>query len=150
MHQLVGLLAKQRRVGKSRSIVAITDPYSHRGWKFLALILGPLASLAVAVFAVCSAVRFFRARRFVPGVLVLFLGALAVASWWGAGPIARQWCGWSDSDNDGMLDGFVNGAFDSVDIYGGHWGVVVLAAASTCGAGIVAIRWWSLRHPRSN
>lgn len=146
---LSGSLRTRSEVRKSRHIAAITDPYSNRGWKFLALILGPLASLAVAVLAVWSAVRFFHARRYVRAGLCIVLGVLAVASWWGAGPLARRWSGWSDSDDDGMFGDFINGAYDSVDFYGGHWGVLVLAAASTCGAGIVAIRWWSRRHPDS-
>lgn len=146
-----GFLRTRSEVRKSRLIFAYTDPYSNRGWKFLALNLGPLASVVVAVLAVWSAVRFFRARHYGRGGVCFLLGVLAVASWWGVLPLARQWAGgWSDSDNDGMLDGFVMGAYDSVDIYGGHWGVLVLAAASTCGAGIIAIRWWSRRHPDSN
>ena len=128
----------------------MSDPYEHLGWRFLAIIAGACAPLLVAMFAGWSVFRLFRSRRYIPGALCLLLGVLAVANWWIAGPFARRWAGWSDVDGDGMLDGFAAGAYDRVDTYGPHWGIIVLGGSIICVAGIVATRCWARRGVSSN
>ena len=73
------------------------------------------------------------------------IGAMSVASWWLAIPIARRWTGWVDIDHDGMLDGFVAGRYDSVDMYGGHWGALVTGVAAAGALALVALRWTRTR-----
>ncbi len=45
---------------------------------------------------------------------------------WIAVPIAESSTGWVDTDHDGMLDGFVNGSYDWVDINGGAWSTAAI------------------------
>jgi len=55
------------------------------------------------------------------GAAKLIAAALVVAVPWVAAPIAESSTGWLDTNHDGMLDGFVNGSYDWVDINGGAW-----------------------------
>lgn len=55
------------------------------------------------------------------GAAKVTAAALVAAIPWVAAPIAESSTGWVDTDHDGMLDGFVNGSYDWVDINGGAW-----------------------------
>ncbi|HUQ64451.1 MAG TPA: hypothetical protein VM121_11915 [Acidimicrobiales bacterium] len=55
------------------------------------------------------------------GAAKVTAAALVAAIPWVAAPIAESSTGWIDSDHDGMLEGFVNGSYDWVDINGGAW-----------------------------
>lgn len=63
---------------------------------------------------------------------------------WIAAPIAESSTGWVDTDHDGMLDGFVNGSYDWVDINGGAWAtaaaVLIVLVVLTLAAVLVAMR----------
>ena len=78
------------------ALLAIADPYEDRGWKFLAMIVGPSGSLIVLALSVWSSIRFIRAGRYALATWCLMLGAVAVASWWGLTPLARRWSGWGE------------------------------------------------------
>jgi hypothetical protein len=56
-------------------------------------------------------------------------GALVAAAYAGVAA-AESRSHWVDKDNDGMLDGFVNGAYDWTDLNGGTWAEVVLALSA--------------------
>ena len=120
--------------------MGLTDPYEHRGWKFLAVIAGPFASVVVAALAVWMAIQLVRRKHLALAAASMAIGVCAIASWWGAVPLARRWSGWSDPDGDGIFGDFRAGAYDSLDWYGGHWGAVVLCSAAICGASLLVLR----------
>lgn len=94
--------------------------------------------IAVVVLAARSGPGRSR-RRAVVGVTGAVLVLLAP---WPAMAVAEGRTGWIDTDGDGVLDGFVNGAYDWVDLVGGTWAATtaVLVAAAVVGAW-VALRW---------
>jgi hypothetical protein len=61
-------------------------------------------------------------------------GALVTAAYAGVAA-AESRSHWVDEDNDGMLDGFVNGAYDWTDLNGGTWAEVVLALSAVAVVG---------------
>ena len=66
---------------------------------------------------------------------VLCVVAYAAAIPWIAKRIAETSTDWVDADDNGMLDPFVNGAYDWVDINAGAWLVAAaVLAAATAGA----------------
>lgn len=90
-----------------------------------------LVGLAAFTWFVVEGVRntWAAARRGAPSrryhlvlAAISLVGALLLAGV----PFAAVWAaeaqsGWSDTDGDGMLDGFANGAYDWTDINGGGW-----------------------------
>lgn len=74
----------------------------------------------------------------------LTTAALVAAIPWVAVPFAESSTGWIDTDHDGMLDGFVNGSYDWVDINGGAWAtaaaVLVIIVLVCLVAVLVALR----------
>lgn len=77
------------------------------------VLVGLLAFVTFVVFALRHAwvVRHAAVRRQHTAIALSFaIGALAEAQ-----------NGWVDVDGDGMLDGFVNGSYDWVDLNGGDW-----------------------------
>ncbi len=62
-----------------------------------------------------------RQRVVARGAAKLTAAALIAAIPWIAAPLAESTTGWVDTDQDGMLGGFVNGSYDWVDINGGAW-----------------------------
>jgi hypothetical protein len=78
------------------------------------------------------------------GAVKLIAAALVGTIPWIAVPIAESSTGWVDTDNDGMLDGFVNGSYDWVDINGGAWAtaaaVLIVLVALILAAVLVAMR----------
>lgn len=77
---------------------------------------------------------------------LLHLGAaLALAcAPFAAGRWAEASTGWVDEDNDGMLDPFVNGGYDYLDVNGGHliraWGLVALVVIVATSVLVKALR----------
>jgi hypothetical protein len=78
------------------------------------------------------------------GAAKLVAAALIAAVPWAAAPIAESSTGWVDTDQDGMLDGFVNGSYDWVDINGGAWAgaaaFLIVLIVSTLVAVLAALR----------
>lgn len=78
----------------------------------------------------------------------LIVGSSSIAAWWVVIPVARRWAGWVDRDQDGFLDGFANGPFGSFDIYGGHWGALVVGVSTVCLVVLMALRRQVRATPR--
>lgn len=71
----------------------------------------------------------------------LIAAALVGTTPWIAAPIAESSTGWVDTDHDGMLDGFVNGSYDWVDINGSAWATAAaVLVVLTLAAVLVAMR----------
>jgi hypothetical protein len=106
---------------------------------FAGCVLGGLWDIAVSVRR-SSASRRIAAR----GVVKLIAAAIVGAIPWIAAPIAESSTGWVDADHDGMLDGFVNGSYDWVDINGGAWAttaaVLIVLVVLALAAVLVAMR----------
>lgn len=75
-----------------------------------------------------------RRRVLARGAAKLTSAAVIAGIPWIAVPIAESSTGWVDTDHDGMLDGFVNGSYDWVDINGAAW-----ATAAAVMVGIVVV-----------
>jgi hypothetical protein len=121
-------------------VLAMTDPYANCGWGLLATFLGPATSVVFLVFAMRSALQFIRSTHSLRALSCMALGAIVIGSWWAVAPLARRWSGWTDPDGDGVLADFTNGSYDRFDVYGGHWGLLVLGVSCLCFAVLIVIR----------
>ncbi len=119
---------------------ADADPYAHTGWKLLAMIAGPTATIVLLALAIWTAAGWFSGGQRRASVVALIIGVGSLSTWWVAIPLARNWSDWVDIDLDGVLDGMTNGRYDSVDWYGGHWGALVLGSAVVGGIALAALR----------
>ena len=107
---------------------------------FAGCVLGGLWDIALCLRRSGASRRMAAAR----GTVKLIAAALVATIPWIAAPIAESSTGWVDTDHDGMLDGFVNGSYDWVDINGGAWAtataVLIVLVALTLAAVLVAMR----------
>lgn len=107
---------------------------------FAGCVLSGVSDLAVGVRRSGASWHKAAAR----GAPKLIAAALVGTIPWIAAPIAESSTGSVDTDHDGMLDGFVNGSYDWVDINGGAWataaGVLIVLVVLTLAAVVVAMR----------
>lgn len=102
---------------------------------FVACILSGLWKLLTAVRPATTDDRASTARdglvRLVTALLLAGVPRIAAS-------IAESSTSWVDTDHDGMLDGFINGSYDWVDINGAAW-VTAAAVLIIVIAGCVAL-----------
>ena len=109
-------------------------------WAGVAILVIILGAAALAIAATRDAARGQWRRGLVD---LAGAGSMAVVGVLAA-RLAERRSGWTDTDRDGMLDGFANGAYDWFDINGTRWGQysVAMAAAVMC---VVLVMRRSLR-----
>lgn len=107
---------------------------------FAGCVLGGLWDIAFCLRRSGAGRRMAAAR----GTVKLIAAALVATIPWIAAPIAESSAGWVDTDHDRMLDGFVNGSYDWVDINGGAWATAAAVLSApvvlTLAAVLVAMR----------
>ena len=106
---------------------------------FAGCVLGGVWDLTVCLRRSGASRRRAAARGAVKLIAAVLVGTIP----WIAAPIAESSTGWVDTDHDGMLDGFVNGSYDWVDINGGAWAtaaaVLIVLVVVTLAAVLVAM-----------